>query len=355
MFVVDIKKKLGDFRLDVHFETAGEVLALLGPSGCGKSMTLRCIAGVTRPDSGRIELNGRVLFDSEKRIDLPPQQRRVGYLFQNYALFPHMTVLQNIAAGARRLPAGERRKAAEDSIRTFRLEGLERLRPHQLSGGQQQRVALARILVGTPELLLLDEPFSALDSYLRWQMELELLETLERFPGDVVYVSHDRDEVCHLCGAVCVLTEGRSEPKESVRQLMEAPQTVSAALLSGCRNYSRIRRLDEHTVRCEDWGVTLRTAQSVPPEADTVGVRAHRIVPGEAAENSFVCTVDRVIHGPFSTVVTLAAPGSAAWALPLRMELDREKWESLGQPERLAVHVAPEQVMPLQGGGRRGT
>ena len=350
MLLVDIKKKLGAFHLDVSFETGGEVLALLGPSGCGKSMTLRCIAGVERPDSGRIVLNGRVLFDSGKGIDLPPQQRRVGYLFQNYALFPHMTVVQNIAAGACRLSARERQAAVESSIRTFRLEGLERLRPRQLSGGQQQRVALARILAGSPELLLLDEPFSALDSYLRWQLELELLDTLESFPGDVVYVSHDRDEVCHLCASVCVLAEGRSEPKEPVRQLMEAPRTLSAALISGCRNYSRISRLDEHTVRCEDWGVTLHTAAPVPPEAAAVGVRAHHIVPGEAAENTFVCAVERVIPGPFTAVVTLAVPGSREGALPLRMELEREKWEALGRPEKLAVHVAPEQVMPLLGG-----
>jgi molybdate transport system ATP-binding protein len=337
---------MGAFQLDVSFRTDGQVLALLGASGCGKSVTLRCIAGVERPDSGRIELNGRVLFDGEKGIDLTPQERRVGLLFQNYALFPQMTVEQNIAAGACRLPVQKRRAAVEETVRRFQLTGLEKRRPGQLSGGQQQRVALARILVGEPEVLLLDEPFSALDSYLKWQLELELLETLESFSGDVVYVSHDRDEVCHMCDTVCVLTEGRSELQGPVRQLMESPSTVGAALLSGCKNYSRVTRLDDHTLRCEDWDVTLRTDAAAGPETTTAGVRAHHILPGEAAENSFPCRVERVIRGPFSTVVMLHSPGSGL----LRMELEGDRWIGLGEPEEVTVHVPPEQVMPLTGG-----
>jgi len=347
MLLVDIKKKLGAFQLDVAFQTEGETLALLGASGCGKSMTLRCIAGVERPDSGRIEINGRVLFDSEKGIDLPPQERRVGLLFQSYALFPQMTVEQNIDAGATRLPTRKRGEAVSEAISRFRLSGLEKRRPSQLSGGQQQRVALARILVGQPEVLLLDEPFAALDSYLKWQLELELLETLERFSGDVIYVSHDRDEVCHMCSTVCVLNRGHSEIQEPVRRLMEAPYTVSAALLSGCKNYSRITRLDEHTIRCEDWGVTLQSAAAAGPETTTVGVRAHHILPGGEAENAFSCRVERVIPGAFSTVVMLRP---ADGGVLLRAEWEKEKWEELGQPAELTVHVPPEQVMPLTGG-----
>ena len=168
--IVNIEKTLGDFHLKVNFTAEREVMALLGASGCGKSMTLGCIAGIVRPDKGHIELNGRVLFDSEKKIDLPPQKRKVGCLFQQYALFPHMTVEQNIRAGAHARPKNEREQAVREVLHAFRLEGLENNRPSQLSGGQQQRCALARILVGQPELVLLDEPFSALDAYLkcRW-------------------------------------------------------------------------------------------------------------------------------------------------------------------------------------------
>ena len=168
--LVDIRKDFGPFRLNVNFEAGEGVTGLLGASGCGKSVTLRCIAGVERPDSGHIELNGRVLFDSKRRIDLSPQRRRVGCLFQNYALFPNMTVAANIAAGVRE--RGKRRAETERRMASFRLEECRGKYPRQLSGGQQQRAALARILASRPEALLLDEPFSALDSYLKGQIEV---------------------------------------------------------------------------------------------------------------------------------------------------------------------------------------
>lgn len=188
---VDIEKRLGAFRLQSKFEVADETLALLGASGCGKSVTLKCIAGIMTPDRGRIVLNGRVLFDSEKRTDLTPQQRRVGYLFQQYALFPNMTVEQNILCGIRAGSRSEKRALAAEKLRMFRLEGLEKKYPAQLSGGQQQRVALARILASEPQAILLDEPFSALDSYLKWELELELGELLGAFDGPILWVSHE--------------------------------------------------------------------------------------------------------------------------------------------------------------------
>ena len=176
---VDLEKRLkGDFHLKVAFEAENEILALLGASGCGKSMTLRCIAGIVRPDRGRIVLNGRTLFDSERHIDLPPQQRGVGYLFQQYALFPHMTVEKNVCAGTREGTRAERKAAVQRILRTLGLEELAQRLPANLSGGQQQRAALARILVGKPEILLLDEPFSALDEHIKWKIELELADTL---------------------------------------------------------------------------------------------------------------------------------------------------------------------------------
>ena len=145
---VDIEKTLGSFHLKVKFEAGNHVLALLGASGCGKSMTLKCIAGIETPDRGRIVLDGTTLFDSEERVNLPPQRRRVGYLFQQYALFPNMTVAQNIACGVREKK--DARAQVEEMIWAMHLEGLEHKKPHQLSGGQQQRAALARILVNAP-------------------------------------------------------------------------------------------------------------------------------------------------------------------------------------------------------------
>ena len=199
---VDIEKNLGSFHLRVAFEAENETMALLGASGCGKSMTLRCIAGIVRPDRGRIVLNGRTLFDSERHIDLPPQQRGVGYLFQQYALFPHMTVEKNVCAGTREGTRAERKAAAQRILRTLGLEELAQRLPANLSGGQQQRAALARILVGKPEILLLDEPFSALDEHIKWKIELELADTLRSFPGGVLFVSHSRDEIYRLCDTI---------------------------------------------------------------------------------------------------------------------------------------------------------
>ena len=158
---VDIRKKLGNFTLETQFEAAEGVTGILGASGCGKSMTLRCIAGIVKPDEGHIELDGKVLFDARKKINLRPQERHVGLLFQNYALFPNMTVRQNLMAGL--MAEKQDKRAAEAKIREmlekFELVGLEKHKPAELSGGQQQRVALARIFLSSPKMLMLDEPF----------------------------------------------------------------------------------------------------------------------------------------------------------------------------------------------------
>ena len=208
---VEIKKKLKEFDLDISFSAGKGCLGILGPSGCGKSMTLKSIAGIVTPDSGRIALQyakgeaagGRVLYDSALKINEKPQMRRVGYLFQNYALFPNMSVEENIAAG---LKGMEKKKAkVGEMIERFRLTGLEKRYPGQLSGGQQQRVALARILAYEPEALLLDEPFSAMDTYLREGLRLELSKVLADYDGVSVMVTHDRDEAFQLCKNIMLL------------------------------------------------------------------------------------------------------------------------------------------------------
>ena len=344
---VHIYKELRDFTLNVQFDSDGGVMALLGASGCGKSMTLKCIAGLETPDRGTIVLNDRVLFDSTKHINKSPQARHVGYLFQHYALFPTMTVKGNLYAAAQRLPQGKRKAAVDEKLRAFRLEAAENLYPRQLSGGQQQRVALARALLSEPECLLLDEPFSALDSYLKWQTELELRELLKAYRGDVVYVSHDRDEVYRLCKDVCVLADGRSEPKRSVRELMDAPWTVSAALISGCKNFSRVQRIDENHVKCLAWGVTLETAQEVNNVCTYAGVRAHSFHIARGGEpNRFDAKVAEVIDDTFSTILMLEPEGGSA---RIRMELPKEEWAALRSPSVVLVGVAPENVMTLSG------
>ena len=340
---VDIRKKLGKFQLQVQFEAGDERLALLGASGCGKSLTLRCVAGIIRPDAGKIVLDGVTLFDSAAGIDLPPQRRRVGYLFQQYALFPNMTVRQNIAAAVRDRAAQE--ETVSTLLRPFRLEELAGLKPGQLSGGQQQRTALARILASRPQVLLLDEPFSALDSYLKSQLELELMETLDQFPGTVLWVSHDRGEVFRSCQRVCVIDGGQSQPVQDLSQLFHAPGTEAAARLSGCKNFTDALPRGEE-VYLPAWDLTLRCGRPVPPDAVRVGVRARFVRPaGGPGENAFPCAVARVVEDVFSTVVILRPEGSAPDAPPLRMELDKMAWRALPDRERITVQIAPRDIL----------
>ena len=349
--LVDIEKDFGSFHLKVSFETSGGTLGLLGASGCGKSMTLKCIAGIVTPDRGRIVLDGRTLFDREQKIDLPPQKRRVGYLFQNYALFPNMTVEQNILTGMdRSLSKEERQKRLSEILDRLFLTGLGRRRPSQLSGGQQQRVALARILASEPDVLLMDEPLSALDSYLKWQVELELMDVLDQFHGPTLFVTHSRDEVYHFCSNVCVLEGGRSQPMEPVDVLFRAPATLSACLLSGCKNISRARPAGPASVEALDWGVTLDCGTALPERLSHIGVRAHFLRPSRTAEgpNAIPCKVLRVIDNVFSMVIMVATPGGDQSFSRLRLELDKDTWAALGDPQTLYLSVAPKDVLLLQ-------
>ena len=304
---VNIVKRLQGFTLNVSFSAEAGVAALLGASGSGKSMTLRCIAGVERPDEGSIVLDGRVLYDSQKRIDVPPQARKVGYLFQRYALFPNMTVLQNIDAGLSLERDARLRKTKRESwIARFHLEGLEGRYPRELSGGQMQRVALCRMLAGEPEAILLDEPFAALDTHLRWQMEGEVRQTLAEFPGVALLVSHDRGEVYRMSGRVCVLNAGVAEPVTATRDLFERPRTLQAALISGCKNCVPAELLGAGQVRVPGWNTILACGEAAGQRVSHICIRAHDIsLCAPDAENALHCCILDVAEDVFSCVLTL--------------------------------------------------
>jgi len=347
---VKIKKRYGSFLLDSEFECGNEVLALLGASGCGKSVTLKCIAGIDRPDEGRIVLDGRVLFDSRKGIDLTPQERRVGYLFQQYALFPGMTVAQNIAAGIREKDKSIRNDLVKDMIRRFRLGGLEDQRPDQLSGGQQQRVALARIFASQPATILLDEPFSALDSYLTWQLETELFDILADFRGTILWISHDRGEVYRNCAKVCVMDAGRTDPVVPVKTMFRDPGTVSAARLSGCKNFMPAQRSAGTTIAyLPQWNLELQCGRPLPEHPFTLGIRAHDLHPaGKDKVNCIPCTLLRVTEDVFSVILTLAVQGAEAHATTLRMEIPKPSWTALPCGSVLEVDIAPDHILILK-------
>ncbi len=323
MLEVQIEKKLGSFHLDVSFAAGNELLALLGASGCGKSMTLRCIAGVEKPDRGRIVADGTVYFDSEKRIDLPPQKRQAGLLFQNYALFPTMTVLKNVMSGVRSGARSEKRETAMAALDRFALSGLEDRYPGELSGGQQQRAALARILVGKPKILMLDEPFSALDSHLRDQMEQEVLSTIREFGGTTLMVSHSRDEVFRMADSVAVYGAGTIDALGEKHQIFRNPGTYHAALLTGCKNFSGLsglRQEDGHTLfHADDWDMDLTVSGA--HTGNMAAIRGHHIRMASApGPNVYEMEITQVIEDTFEHVLLLRRPGCQGpaihWMIP---------------------------------------
>ncbi len=343
---VDIEKRYKGFALRAVFEAGDETLALLGASGCGKSMTLRCVAGVEKPDRGRVMLDGETLFDSERHINLSPQDRRLGLMFQHYALFPQMTVIQNVHCGARRDMKGRKcEEAARAMLDAFGIADLADRLPSQLSGGQQQRAALARMMVGQPRLIMLDEPFSALDSHLRFRMEQEVRQVIRRFGKTVLLVSHDRDEVYRMADRVALMADGKIERIGTRKEVFSDPGTRSGCLLTGCKNVSAIRVIDSCRVEALDWGITLEFP--VKPGIDAVGVRMHSVLPGPG-ENAFRCSVTEVIENPFSVTVMLRPMNAGEGKTAIGWEMEKQVWQKLSA-EEITVHFPPESILQLKG------
>lgn len=343
---VAIEKRFAGFTLRAQFTAQDTATAILGASGCGKSMALRCIAGIVKPDKGRIVLDGVPLFDSEKKIDLPPQKRGVGLLFQNYALFPNMTVEQNILCGLHAEPdRAKRRAACAEMIRALRLEGLEKRLPAALSGGQQQRVALARILAAKPKILMLDEPFSALDSYLREQVEGEVGALLAAFQGPALLVTHNRDEAYRLCREMIVMDGGRVLRAGETKAVFADPRSCTAARLTGCKNILPCVKAGPHSVRLAGWEAELHLAAEVPEAVCAVGIRAHDFAPCAAgASNALPVRVVSSGENPFDWNLICTAPGGEGrlWWKVSKATLASPEPET---PQYLTVR--PESVMLL--------
>lgn len=290
MLDIAIRKDLSEFRLDVAFKLEQEIMAILGPSGCGKTMTLKCIAGLVLPDQGLIRLNRKILFDSKQNINLPARERRIGFLFQNYALFPHLTVCDNIAFAIRNLPARERNTRVEELLLRMHLQRLGHRYPSELSGGQQQRVALARALAAEPEVLLLDEPFSALDTIVKQQLEKELLNIQEYYRGHVLFVTHNLAEAYRLSSKMAVYEAGAILQWGDRQSIIERPANKKVARLTGMENIfsatlSKARgNQAELAVAGADWTICTEAREELKPgQKVAVAVRPEyvRIAAGE--------------------------------------------------------------------------
>jgi molybdate transport system permease protein len=315
---------------------------------------LRCIAGIETPTTGRIVLNERVLFDSERGINIPSRDRKIGFLFQNYALFPHLTVAQNIAFG---LPKGISSLAIKQQIESHltavQLAGLGNRYPHQLSGGQQQRVALARALASQPEVLLLDEPFSALDTYLRSQLEQQLISTLATYQGVTLFVTHNLEEAYRVCRDLLVLERGHAIAYGSKHHIFEHPGTFSVAQLTGCKNFSRAVPIAAQEIEASDWGIKLRVIESVPDSLSYVGIRAHQIAftTDSTEENTFPCWLTTTIETPhrMTLFLKLNSPPSNLQDYHLQAEVFKEKWQTLKErPVPWHVRLAPLRLILMK-------
>ena len=330
---VHIKKKLKDFELAVDFDMDEGIVGFLGSSGCGKSMTLKCIAGIETPDEGRIVLDDEVLFDKKSGINLSPQKRKVGYLFQNYALFPHMTVKQNIEAGlaASGKSKQEKKEIVERLLEQFHIKELENSYPVRISGGQQQRAALARMMAAEPKFLLLDEPFSALDAYLKEKLMQEMMTYLNQFKKGVIMVSHSRDEVYQMCSDTVIMHQGMIETLGKTKEIFDNPGTVNAARLTGCKNISRATKTGTHEVYASDWDIKLKDMDS-----------------NESIKlNTMDCQLERISEAPFEMYLILQNK-SGKNTSPLWWKVTKKEWQEIGERVPETVELPAEHIILLK-------
>ena len=334
---VSVKRQIGTFKLDVSFKALNGTVGLLGASGCGKSMTLQMIAGIMKPDEGRIAVNGRVFFDSAAGINLSVQERRVGYVFQNYALFPNMTAEQNIACGIReKLPKEEKKKLVRQMLKDMQLDGLGKRKPTQLSGGQQQRVALARALISRPEILLLDEPLSALDSFLKDKLLTELKDILAGYEKDTLLVTHNRDEVYEICSQTAIMENGRMLTVGDTKQIFKDPETVPGAVLTGCKNIAKAKKTGERSVYVPEWGVSFETDKEVRGNLNSIGIRAHYFS-SDTEQNSHPIEITDCIEEPFAYIVKFRYEKQDLNSEPVWWRIYKNRAENCPDEKRLGV------------------
>lgn len=341
---VNIKKQLKGFLLQVDFQSQDSPLAILGVSGSGKSMTLKCIAGIETPDEGYIESNGKVLFSSKDKINLKPQQRDVGYLFQNYALFPHMTVKKNIAVALKGTKE-EKESKITTLLNQLNISELAEKYPRQLSGGQQQRVALARILAYSPDLLLLDEPFSALDSHLKESLQMDMKEFLKSYQKNAIMVTHSRSEAYQICDDLLILDQGKVQDYGEIKSLFFAPTKLITAQLTGCKNFSAAKKISHNQVLAIDWDTVITVSDPIPENLSHIGVRAHFFTPWKKSYcNAIPVHFYKEIDAPFEKSILFFCGNTHTKKNTIWWKVSKQNLPT-SYPDTL--YVPPEQVLLL--------
>lgn len=332
---IDIKKGFENFRLNVKLLTEAKRIGILGASGAGKSMLLKCIAGIESSDEGSIVIDDRILFDKELKKETLPRDRRVGYMFQSYALFPNMTVEKNIAAGVKR-KGEEKKEIIGEMIEKFHLKGLEKRYPDQLSGGQQQRTALARIMASEPDVILLDEPFSASDTYLRKNLYDELEYMLKDFSGYIIMVSHDKDEIYRFAEETVILSKGMNVVSGKTKEVFENPATVDAAKLIGYENFCDISVINDGECVCDDWGISLNTIRNVPKDMNCIGYDSRDFIPSWDDKGIRTELIDAYDY-PMERIYRLKVKEKdkmITWIVPVK---DNERMMEKGFPKSLMI------------------
>lgn len=329
MLVCKIKKDFANFKLDVDFEMRNESLGFLGASGSGKSLTLKAIAGLIKPDSGKIILNGRTLFDSEKKINLRPQERRVGYLFQDYALFPNFTVEENVRAGLRE------KEDITDKLKEMHIYHIKDKLPAYISGGERQRTALCRILVNKPDILLLDEPFSALDEFLKNSIETEVLNIIRKYELKTILVSHNKYEVYRMSDNIISIKDGKSGARRTRREFFESPLSLTEAKLIGINNFSDFE-IEGDEIFLKAWGIRLKT--KIKEKGGVCGLRSRDIILSDRALNDDYIRIEdyRLVENIDSFLLILNQDDRKYD--DLRIEIDKKDYKKLGAgPKYFAI------------------
>lgn len=361
MLTVKIKKALPEFNIDVEFFVDNEILVILGSSGAGKTITLKCIAGLIYPDEGTIELNGKILFDSKTHINIPARQRKMGFLFQNYALFPHMTVNENVAFGIQYQSQQKINERVAWLLEKMNIPGLGHRYPVQLSSGQQQRVALARALSNEPEVLLFDEPFSALDTPRKERLELEILSLRNFYKGDILFITHDLIQGYKLGSRIAIFESGRIVQCDTKHKVIESPANYTVARLTGLKNLMKGQIIGikekEIWIMVPQLGDLLRaiikkdTNYSIN-QIVIVGIRPEYIqfVNNYQNENTFLFTANQIIEGVtnFNYILhTLNANSGTDIRFHLEASLSKSGANNIKQGKSYYIYLPPEHLVVI--------